>query len=59
MEQPRPQPLPRSVAWLGYGGRLPFLVAASHFPAWYLPLRFRLTAVACLCLIAGAFAEAT
>jgi hypothetical protein len=33
------------------------LVAVSHLPAWYLPLRFRLTAVACLCLTAGAFAE--
>lgn len=151
MEQPRPDPLPRSVAWLGYGGLLPFLVmasaslgdphhaklwnpallaygavilsfvgvlhwgfamtlrdpsaslrtwcfvwsvvpalfawsallvspplgsvllvtgflahygqdrflvAASHLPAWYLPLRFRLTAVSCLCLVAGALAEA-
>ena len=34
-----------------------FLVAASHLPAWYLPLRFRLTTVACICLTAGAFAE--
>ncbi|RDE49742.1 MAG: DUF3429 domain-containing protein [Candidatus Accumulibacter meliphilus] len=34
-----------------------FLVAASHLPTWYLPLRFRLTVVACLCLTAGAFAE--
>ncbi len=34
-----------------------FLVAASHLPAWYLPLRFRLTIVASLCLMAGAFAE--
>lgn len=25
-------------------------------PAWYLPLRLQLTAVACLCLLAGAFA---
>ncbi|MEF8752503.1 MAG: hypothetical protein V5B60_00920 [Accumulibacter sp.] len=58
MEQPRPAPLPRSVAWLGYGGLLPFLIAASHFPAWYLPLRFRLTTAAFLRLIAGAFAEA-
>jgi len=33
------------------------LVAASHLPAWYLPLRLRLTTVACLCLTAGAFAE--
>ncbi len=33
------------------------LVAASHLPTWYLPLRFRLTTVACLCLMAGAFAE--
>ncbi len=33
------------------------LVAASHLPSWYLPLRFRLTTVACLCLMAGAFAE--
>jgi hypothetical protein len=30
MEQPRPASLPRSVAWLGYGGLLPFLGAASH-----------------------------
>ena len=35
-----------------------FLIASSHLPAWYLPLRFRLTTVACLCLTAGAFAEA-
>ncbi|HPU80444.1 DUF3429 domain-containing protein [Accumulibacter sp.] len=34
-----------------------FLVAASPLPAWYLPLRFRLTIVASLCLMAGAFAE--
>jgi len=34
-----------------------FLIAASPLPAWYLPLRFRLTSVACLCLTAGAFAE--
>ncbi len=33
------------------------LVAAGHLPAWYLPLRFRLTTVACLCLTAGAIAE--
>ena len=33
------------------------LVAASHLPTWYLPLRFRLTTVAWLCLMAGAFAE--
>ncbi len=25
------------------------------FPAWYLPLRLRLTTVACLSLILGAF----
>ncbi len=34
-----------------------FLAADSHLPAWYLPLRFRLTTVACLCLTAVAFAE--
>ena len=33
------------------------LVAASHLPTWYLPLRFRLTTVACLCLTAAAIAE--
>ena len=33
------------------------LCAASHLPSWYLPLRFRLTTVACLFLVAGAFAE--
>ena len=35
-----------------------FLVAARHLPAWYLPLRFRLTTVACICLTAGASAAA-
>jgi len=25
-------------------------------PLWYLPLRLRLTSVACACLVAGAFA---
>ncbi|EXI69131.1 MAG TPA: hypothetical protein DIT03_13125 [Candidatus Accumulibacter sp.] len=59
MEHSRPDPIPRRVALLGYGGLLPLLVlaSASHFPAWYLPLRFRLTTVGCLCLTAGAFAE--
>jgi len=59
MEHARPDPLPRRVAWLGCGGPLPVrvLASASHYPAWYLPLRFRLTTVACLCLTAGAFAE--
>mgnify|MGYP001161993649 FL=1 len=32
------------------------LDAIAQLPAWYLPLRFRLTAVACLCLAAGSFA---
>jgi len=32
------------------------LDAHAQLPAWYLPLRFRLTAVACLCLAAGSFA---
>ncbi len=28
----------------------------SSLPLWYLPLRLRLTSVACACLVAGAFA---
>ena len=32
------------------------LDAIAPLPAWYLPLRFRLTTVACLCLAAGSFA---
>jgi len=34
---------------------------AEHntLPAWYLPLRLKLTAVACLCLAAGAWTGAT
>lgn len=34
----------------GWDRRLPFL---ARLPAWYLPLRLRLTAVACLCLVAN------
>jgi hypothetical protein len=34
------------------------LAGQAMLPAWYLPLRLRLTTVACVCLIAGAFAEA-
>lgn len=33
------------------------LAGEAGLPAWYLPLRFRLTTVACLCLLAGAFVE--
>ena len=33
------------------------LDASVSLPAWYLPLRFRLTVVACLCLAAGSFAH--
>ncbi len=33
------------------------LNATASLPAWYLPLRFRLTVVACLCLAAGSFAH--
>ena len=56
--------LPRRVAWLGYGGLLPFIAttlgsaAANHHDAlWldiqhaYLPLRGRLTGIACVCMI--------
>jgi hypothetical protein len=32
------------------------LARRSSVPAWYLPLRLRLTGVACTCLAAGAFA---
>ncbi len=32
------------------------LARRSSVPAWYLPLRLRLTGVACACLAAGAFA---
>jgi len=32
------------------------LDSIAQLPAWYLPLRFRLTTVACLCLAAGSFA---
>ncbi len=31
------------------------LDAIAQLPPWYLPLRFRLTTVACLCLAAGSF----
>ncbi|MCB1942722.1 MAG: DUF3429 domain-containing protein [Candidatus Accumulibacter sp.] len=54
-------PMPASVllvtGFLAHYWQDRFLIAASHLPAWYLPLRFRLTSVACLCLTAGAFAE--
>lgn len=33
------------------------LNAQANLPAWYLPLRFHLTAVACLSLGAGSFAD--
>ncbi|HSG23570.1 MAG TPA: DUF3429 domain-containing protein [Azonexus sp.] len=33
------------------------LDATATLPAWYLPLRFRLTTVAGLCLAAGSFAQ--
>lgn len=33
------------------------LGASANLPAWYLPLRFRLSLIACLCLAAGAMAE--
>jgi hypothetical protein len=32
------------------------LTRQSSLPPWYLPLRLRLTGVACACLAAGAFA---
>jgi hypothetical protein len=32
------------------------LASRTPLPAWYLPLRLRLTTVACACLAAGAFA---
>jgi hypothetical protein len=32
------------------------LARQSAMPPWYLPLRLRLTSVACVCLAAGAFA---
>ncbi len=31
------------------------LAGHARLPAWYLPLRFRLSGVACLCLVAGGF----
>lgn len=31
------------------------LAGRARLPAWYLPLRFRLSGVACLCLVAGGF----
>jgi hypothetical protein len=34
----------------GWDRRLPFL---ARLPAWYLPLRLRLTAIACLCLLSN------
>jgi hypothetical protein len=36
----------------GWDRRLPFL---ARLPAWYLPLRLRLTVVACLCLLLNEF----
>ena len=101
-----PTALPTSVAWLGYGGLLPFaalagigwwapgtplwgtallawpavllpmaggaallivgfaahlaqdlrLASRAALPAWYLPLRWRLTVTACVCLALGAVA---
>ncbi|MBK7422998.1 MAG: DUF3429 domain-containing protein [Propionivibrio sp.] len=33
------------------------LGAHASLPAWYLPLRFRLSLIACLCLAAGALAQ--
>jgi hypothetical protein len=35
----------------GWDRRLPF---RARLPAWYLPLRLRLTAIACLCLLSNA-----
>ena len=35
------------------------LVVAAGLPAWYLPLRLRLTVIACLCLAAGGAAVPT
>ncbi|MFZ4537100.1 DUF3429 domain-containing protein [Propionivibrio sp.] len=33
------------------------LVSTASLPAWYLPLRLRLSSVACLCLTAGGVAQ--
>ena len=33
------------------------LDARTSLPAWYLPLRFRLSLIACLCLAAGALSQ--
>ena len=33
------------------------LARVADLPGWYLPLRLRLTAVACIALIAGAFVQ--
>lgn len=33
------------------------LIGQAGLPAWYLPLRLRLTVVACLCLFAGGFIQ--
>ena len=35
------------------------LVRVAELPDWYLPLRLRLTSVACLCLLAFAMASLT
>jgi hypothetical protein len=33
------------------------LANASSLPEWYMPLRLRLTSVACVCLLIGGFAQ--
>ena len=33
------------------------LARQARLPGWYLPLRMRLSSVACLCLVAGTFAS--
>ncbi len=52
-------PLPASLGLIAgflfhyaWDRRLPFL---AQLPSWYLPLRLRLTAVACVCLLLNAF----
>ena len=53
---PRPAAILLVVGFLAQYGQDRRLASAGALPAWYLPLRGRLTTVACLCLAVGGFA---
>ena len=53
---PAPAAVVLILGFLTQYGRDVALTRVTRLPAWYLPLRLRLTAVACLCLLVGGFA---